>query len=87
MNDRRADHRVTEGRETEPGLRALATAPADSIRRRAPMLRDADGPTRMLPTPGYCAANTNGTLTVVAPLDAGNCQLLTRLVMQLANPR
>jgi hypothetical protein len=35
----------------------------------------------------YCAANTNGTFTVVVPLDLGNCQLRTLLEMQFANPR
>ncbi len=35
----------------------------------------------------YCAANTNGTLTVVVPLDAGNCQLRTFDPMQPASPR
>lgn len=35
----------------------------------------------------YCAAKTKGTLTVVCPLDAGNCQPRTRRAMQLARPR
>ena len=34
----------------------------------------------------YWAANTNGTLTVVAPLEAGKCQARTRLVMQRESP-
>jgi len=36
---------------------------------------------------GYCAAKTNGTLTVVVPLEAGNCQPRTRAAMQLERPR
>lgn len=35
----------------------------------------------------HWAAKTNGTLTVVVPLDAGNCQPRTRLWMQPASPR
>lgn len=35
----------------------------------------------------YCAANTNGTLTVVDPLEAGKRQLRTLLEIQLASPR
>ncbi|MBI3203620.1 MAG: beta-galactosidase [Myxococcales bacterium] len=34
----------------------------------------------------YCAANTNGTLTVVDPLELENCQPFTRAAMQLARP-
>ncbi len=36
---------------------------------------------------GYCAAKTNGTFTVVTPLDAGNRQPRTRDAMQLERPR
>ncbi len=35
----------------------------------------------------YCAANTNGTFTVVVPLERGNDQVCTRRSMQLARPR
>ena len=35
----------------------------------------------------HWAANTNGTLTVVVPLDAGNCQPRTRAAIQFDSPR
>ena len=36
---------------------------------------------------GYCAANTNGTLTVVVSPEGGNCQPRTRLEMHCERPR
>jgi hypothetical protein len=35
----------------------------------------------------YWAAKTNGTLTVVVPLEAGNCHPRTRAAMQRDKPR
>ena len=75
MNAKRTG--VTLDRETEPGLRASATASAG-----IPV--SADALSTLQP---HCAANTNGTLTVVSPLEAGNRHARTRLVMQLARPR
>ena len=60
---------------TEPGLRVTANPPLRILEAAAFLC------TR------YCAANTNGTFTVVAPDDGGNDQLRTRLSMQVAKPR
>lgn len=70
----------------EPGLSSRrcskSTARSPEMRRRAePTPRAAER------TPFYCAANTNGTLTVVLSPEGGNCQPRTRLEMHCERPR
>ena len=82
------------GNERPRGMTAERTAGDRSPRNRTRLTSYCDraggdsGLRRRAPKPtGYCAANTNGTFTVVCPLEAGKRQRRTRLVMHRANPR